>query len=78
MVRMIPRIYKRKRWKVAFLWVLASLFLLFGSMVAGQLQRSFGTNEIAFWLAFFLALMCFLLAGLFWITIAMAMRMFEE
>jgi len=78
MVRMIPKIYKRKRWKIAFLWLLASLFLLFGSMIAGQLQRSFGSNEIALWIAFLLALIFFLLAGLFWIAIAVALRQYEE
>jgi biotin transporter BioY len=75
---MIPKIYKRKRWKIAFLWLLASLFLLFGSMIAGQLQRSFGSNEIALWIAFLLALIFFLLAGLFWIAIAVALRQYEE
>jgi hypothetical protein len=78
MVRMIPRIYKRSRWKIAFLWVLSSLFLLFGSMIAGQLQRSFGTNEAALLIAFFLALIFFLFAGLFWIAIAVALRQYEE
>jgi MFS-type transporter involved in bile tolerance (Atg22 family) len=75
---MIPRIYKRSRWKITLLWILASLFLLLGSMISGQLQRSFGTNDVALWIAFFLALMFFLLAGLFWIAIAMALRQYEE
>ncbi|MEM5836404.1 MAG: hypothetical protein QXK48_02060 [Candidatus Aenigmatarchaeota archaeon] len=78
MVRMIPKIYKRKRWKIALLWVLSSLFLLFGSMIAGELQVSYGTNEIALWIAFFLALIFFLLASLLWIAIAVALRQFEE
>ncbi|MEM5773245.1 MAG: hypothetical protein QXL86_03440 [Candidatus Aenigmatarchaeota archaeon] len=75
---MIPKIYKRKRWKIALLWVLSSLFLLFGSMIAGELQTSYGTNEIALLIAFLLALIFFLLAGLFWIAIAVALRQYEE
>jgi len=75
---MIPKIYKRSRWKIAFLWVLASFFLLFGSMIAGQLQRSFGTNDIALLIAFFLALIFFLFAGLLWIAISVALRQYEE
>jgi biotin transporter BioY len=47
-------------------------------MIAGQLQRSFGSNEIALWIAFLLALIFFLLAGLFWIAIAVALRQYEE
>lgn len=78
MVRMIPKIYKRKRWKIALLWILASLFLLFGSMIAGELQVSYGTNGIALLIAFILALIFFLLAGLLWIAIAVALRQFEE
>ncbi|MEM5766599.1 MAG: hypothetical protein QW423_03140 [Candidatus Aenigmatarchaeota archaeon] len=78
MVRMIPRIYKKKRWKIALFWVLASLLLLFGSMIAGQLQVSYGTNVAALLIAFLLALLFFLLAGLLWIAIAVALRQYEE
>jgi hypothetical protein len=52
--------------------------LLFGSIIAGQLQRSFGTNEVALLIAFFLALIFFLFAGLLWIAIAVALRQYEE
>jgi MFS-type transporter involved in bile tolerance (Atg22 family) len=75
---MIPKIYKRSRWKITLLWLLASLFLLFGSMIAGQLQKSFGTSETALLIAFFLALIFFLFAGLLWIAIAVALRQYEE
>jgi len=78
MVRMIPRVYKKKRWKIVLLWVLASLFMLFGSMIAGGLSKSYGSNETGLAIAFLLALIFFLLAGLIWIAIALALRRYEE
>ncbi|MEM5829372.1 MAG: hypothetical protein QW040_02340 [Candidatus Aenigmatarchaeota archaeon] len=78
MVRMVPRFHKKKRWKIALLWVLASIFMLLGSMVAGELQLTHETNVTAFWVAFLLALIFFLLAGLLWIAMALALRRYEE
>jgi len=78
MVRMIFRIRKKNKWKIICLWVLGSICMLIGSMIAGQLQRTTGTNDIGFLIAFMLALMFFLTASLFWISVALALREVEE
>jgi cation transporter-like permease len=78
MVRMIPRIYKKNKWKIVFLWVIGSICLLIGSMIAGQLQRTLGTDDIGFLIALLLSLMFFLVAGLFWIAVVLAFKEVRE
>jgi hypothetical protein len=78
MVRMVPRIYKKKKWRIIVLWVLSSLFMFGGAMIAGQLQKTVGTNDIGFLIALVLSLVFFLTASLLWISIALALREIEE
>jgi len=78
MVRMIPRMYRKKKWRIIVLWILSSLFMFGGSMIAGQLQRTVGTNDTGFLIALILSLIFFLTASLLWISIALALREVEE
>jgi len=78
MVRMIPRIYRKSKWKIICFWVLGSICMVMGSMIAGQLQKTIGTNDIGFLIAFVLSLTLFLTASLLWISVALALREVEE
>lgn len=52
--------------------------MVMGSMIAGQLQKTIGTNDIGFLIAFVLSLTLFLTASLLWISVALALREVEE
>ena len=78
MVRMIPRIYRKNKWRIVLFWVLASLCMLIGSMIAGQLQETIGTSDTGFLVAFIIALMFFMVAVLLLVAIVLAFKVVEE
>lgn len=78
MVRMVPRTYRKKRWRVVFLWILGSFCLLMGSMMAGRLDRATGTSDTLFLLALLTSMMFFLITGLLWISASIALRKIED
>lgn len=78
MVRMVPRAYKKKRWKIVFSWLIASILMVFGCIIASETEMGPSSNKITFLIIFLLSLIFFLIAGLFWISIALALRKLEE
>jgi len=78
MVRMIPRFYRKNKWRIVSLWILGSICMLLGSLIAGQLQRTIGTSDMGLLVAFVLSLMFFLIAGMLWVAVALALREVEE
>ena len=67
-----------KNWKVVLLWVLGALFILTGSLIAGHAEIELGTTEGGFLLSIAIAFMLFLLGGLLWVSVAVALKELEE
>ena len=63
-----------RSWKTVFLWILGSISIFLGSMIAGKLDFSPGVNEIGFILALVISVMFFLVGGLLWISVALAVK----
>lgn len=64
----------RKNGRVALLWFLGSVCILIGSMTAGNVDKMFGVNPWGYLLAITLSFMFFLLGGLMWISVCVAMK----
>ena len=67
----------RKNWKMALFWVLGTICILFGSMIAGHLEKGLGVDELSYLLALLIAFVLILLGGLLWISVAIAVRLRE-
>jgi hypothetical protein len=55
-------------------WVLGGLFLLGGTWIVQNLQLNIGVSELQYAIALIIALVLFLMAGLCWISVAVATR----
>ena len=60
--------------KLVGVWVLGALFLLGGTWIIQNLKMEVGVTEVSYVLAAFIAFVLFLLAGLAWISVAVATR----
>lgn len=67
-----------KNWKVVILWVLGAVCILVGSLIAGNAEAGMGTSTESFIISLVIALMFFLLGGIFWVSVAVAMKELEE
>lgn len=63
-----------KNWRAAILWLVGGLCILFGSMIAGNLDRTLGVTDLGYLFAFLTSLMLILFGGLMWISIAIAVK----
>ena len=63
-----------RHWKTVLLWILGSISIFIGSMIAGRLDFGLGVNEPGFVLALVISLMFFLMGGLLWISVALAVK----
>ena len=63
-----------RNWRTVLLWILGSISIFFATMIAGKLDFSLGVNEIGFLLAVAVTMLLFLIGGLLWITVALAVR----
>ncbi len=61
-------------WKAPAFWLIGSVCMLFGAMIAGSLQRSLGVSESSFLIGMLTALLLFMLGGIFWITVSVAIK----
>lgn len=68
----------RSHWKMVFFWFIGAFCLLLGSMIAGQLEKTIGVTDLTYGFALVLALVLFLIGGLMWITVALAMKVVHE
>ena len=55
-------------------WILGGLLLLGGTWIVQNLQLNVGVTDFQYYLALLIALILFLLAGLCWISVAVATR----
>jgi len=56
------------------LLLLGSLFLLFGSMIAGRVERGLGVSDASFYVALIFAFFLFLIGGFFLVLVAVITR----
>jgi hypothetical protein len=55
-------------------WILGGLFILGGAWIVQNLQLNIGVSELQYAIALIIALVLFLMAGLCWISVAVATR----
>ncbi len=67
----------KRNWKIAIFWFLGSLCMLFASMIAGNLGKG-ESSGISFTLAFLVSLFLYLVAGILWISVALAVKHMRE
>ena len=60
------------------MWILGSLLLLLASMIAGNIQPGLGVTEPGLALGLLVAFVLFLVAGVLWISIAVAVKKSHE
>ncbi|MEM5882728.1 MAG: hypothetical protein QXQ77_00605 [Candidatus Aenigmatarchaeota archaeon] len=68
----------KKNWKIVTFWVLGAICILFASMIAGHLEKGLGVSDMSFSLALLVAFILFLVGGLLWISVAVAVKEIEE
>jgi len=60
--------------KLVMAWIIGGLFLLGGVWIVQNLEMNVGVGEFQYTLALLIALVLFLIAGLCWISVAVATR----
>ena len=60
--------------KLVITWVVGGFFLLAGTWIIQNLRIDVGVNELQYILALIIAFILFLVAGLAWISVAVATR----
>ena len=60
--------------KLVGVWVLGGVFMLLGTWIIQNLEFNVGVSSISYVLALLIAFVLFLLAGLSWISVAVATR----
>jgi hypothetical protein len=60
--------------KLVASWVLGGVLILFGTWIVQNLQLTIGVSGVSYVLAMIIALILFLVAGLLWISVAVATR----
>jgi len=68
----------KKNWKIVTFWVLGSICILLGSMIAGHLEKTLGVTDLGFGLALLISFVLFLVGGLLWISVAIAVKEVAE
>ena len=69
----------RRRWKIVLLWVLGAFSLFIASWISGNLKPGLGVEVSGLLLASIIAFIFFLIAGLLWMSAAIASRkVFED
>jgi len=72
------RIERYKNWKVVLFWVIGAACITFASMITGNLEIEAGVTVASFLFALSLAFILFLVGGLLWISVAVAIKELEE
>jgi hypothetical protein len=60
--------------KLVGVWILGGMFMLLGTWIVQNLELNVGVSGFSYVLAMLIALVLFLLAGLAWISVAVATR----
>ena len=64
----------KKNWKIVTFWVIGSFCILMASMISGHLERGLGVSDISFGLALLVAFVLFMVGGLIWISVSIAVK----
>lgn len=67
-----------KNWKVLVFWILGAFCALLATMIAGNTKMDIGTTSEGFILSLTVSLVLFLIAGLLWISVSVAIKDLEE
>jgi len=67
-----------KNWKVVFFWILGSICALIASLIAGNTEMDMGTSMSGFMFSLVVSFLLFLIAGILWISVAIAIKELEE
>lgn len=67
-----------KNWKVVVFWVVGAVCITFASMITGNLGIGAGVTTAGFLFALGVAFILFLVGGLLWISVAVAIKELEE
>lgn len=67
-----------KNWKVATFWFLGAACALIASMIGGHAEIEVGTTPMGFAFSLMVAFILFLIAGILWISVAIAIKELEE
>jgi len=68
----------KRSWKIITFWILGTFCIMFASMIAGHLEKTLGVTELGYFLALLVSFVLFLIGGLFWISVAIAVRETRE
>lgn len=68
----------KRNLKIVAFWVLGAFCILFGSMIAGRVEKGLGVDETSFYIALLASFILFLLGGLLWIAVAIATKTVRE
>ncbi len=60
--------------KLVAVWIIGSLLLLAGSWIISNLELTIGVTQVSYYIAILASFVLFLLAGLCWISVAVATR----
>ena len=60
--------------KLVGVWVVGGVFMLLGSWIIQNLEFNVGVSEVSYVLALLIAFLMFLIAGLAWISVAVATK----
>jgi len=63
-----------RNWKMVLFWVLGTVCIMAGSMVSGNLEGGSGVTGLSYTLALAVSFILFMLGGLLWISVAIAMK----
>ncbi|MFH0832925.1 MAG: hypothetical protein V1900_04350 [Candidatus Aenigmatarchaeota archaeon] len=56
------------------LWILGSIFLFIGCLIASNIEWVVGTTDFSFWFSVILAFVMLLVAGMLWISASVNAR----
>ncbi len=63
-----------RNFKIASMWVIGAFFFLLASMIAGNTHPGLGVDASGIAIALLVAFVLFLLAGIMWISVAVASK----
>ncbi len=68
----------KRNWKIVTFWVLGAVCMMFGSMIAGRIDKTIGVTDASYLLALIVAFILFLFGGLLWVSVAIAVQKVVE
>ena len=60
--------------KLVLVWVIGSIFMLAGTWIVSNLELTTGVTTISYFIALLASLVLYLLAGICWISVAVATK----